>query len=163
MEESALTVVRGLVRLIIQISIVAAVFGFVLIPVSARRLARAGAVQKHELGDDTRSSMPNSPALERIAVTVCALLAIVGVTAMVTNEIRRNPVPHPAFPALLALLVLLSAPALMWRSRLRVPAEGLATIAVSVVAVLTGFSIGVAFLPLVVLMMWVCFRHLRSG
>jgi hypothetical protein len=78
------------------------------------------------------------------------------------NAIRGNRFTNPLSAVFLGFVLLLSLPALMWRSHWRVPAEGLATIALSGVAVLSGFSIGFMFVPLLVAMLWICIQHLRA-
>jgi hypothetical protein len=111
---------------------------------------------------DPVSQRADSSALERISVSLCTFVALIGAITIVMNVIRRNPIANPLFPLFLGFALLLSVPALTWRSRWRVPAEAVATIALSGVAVLSGFSIGFVFVPLLVAMMWVCIQHLRT-
>lgn len=60
------------------------------------------------------------------------------------------------------LAVALIVKSLRSHSSWRIVAEGLATIGLAVLAVLSGFSIGYMFVPLLVVMMWVCIQHLRT-
>jgi hypothetical protein len=61
---------------------------------------------------------------------------------------------------LVVATLLLGLPAILWRTQLRLAAEGLATVALALSAVITGASIGFAFVPLILIMIWVCVRHL---
>jgi hypothetical protein len=60
------------------------------------------------------------------------------------------------------LILAIALPALLWNSRWRKAAEGVATAALSVDAILAGFSIGPLFVPLVILMLWVCAERIRE-
>jgi hypothetical protein len=163
MEKSALTLPQWLGPLIFPVSLVATASGIALVAKSIwqrEHTSADGASQSVSTGG-SQSRLAGSSALERICVGICAFLGLLGAVALVVNEIRRDPVPHPLSLVLLGLLVLLSAPALMWRSPWRIAAEGVATIALSVVAVLAVFSIGFMFVPLLVAMIWVCIQHLR--
>lgn len=163
MEEGALTVVLGLAGLIIPISLIAFALALALIEKSVRRLTRNGS-SKRPASESTQafeSNQADSSAAERVSVVLSAFLSVLGAAALVMNEIRRDPVAHLAVIAYLGLILLLAAPALLWRSRWRLPAQGLATIALSVVAVLSALSIGFAFVPLLVMMIYVCVQHLR--
>jgi hypothetical protein len=57
-------------------------------------------------------------------------------------------------------LLLLALPALFWETRFRWVAEGFALMALGTTAILGMWSFGFLFLPLVVLMAWVCIEHL---
>ncbi|HWL41005.1 MAG TPA: hypothetical protein VNO75_12280 [Gemmatimonadaceae bacterium] len=153
--------IRALVVLIIPISFVAAAVGVALIAVSGHRMAHAGALQNAESRHHAARATVGS-GLEKVAVAVCGIIGILGVITLLTNVIRSTSNLQPAFLGLLAIVIVLLAPALLWRTRWRVPAEGLATMAMAGVAVLTGFSIGFAFVPLVVLMILLCARQLRA-
>ena len=99
---------------------------------------------------------------EKIAVTLCGGVAVIGLVAVV-QIIRygQGSQPYRLLPILFAgALLILSLPAVLWRTRLRLLGEGVATIALAVASFLTGFSIGLLFVPLVLLMTWVCLRHL---
>ena len=146
MEEIALTITHGLTRLIIPLGVGGIILALALMVTSLRRARPEG-----------------SSAAERVSVFLSALISLIGITALVTNALRKEAIPVVFSIAAAGLILLLAAPALLWRSQWRVPAEGLATIGLSVVAILSGFSIGYAFVPLLVLMVWVCIRHLRSG
>ena len=70
----------------------------------------------------------------------------------------------PDFPPLAMLfavaILLCGLPAVLWKSRWRRVAEGVATVSIAVAAILSGFSIGFLFVPLVILMIWVCTRQI---
>jgi hypothetical protein len=102
-----------------------------------------------------------SSSLQRVPVLVCAAVAVVAMIALVTNEIRRAAVFHPGGLVVFAPLLLMCAPVIFWRSRWQRTTVGVATVAVSVLAFITGFSIGVFFVPLVIAMVLVCFSYLR--
>ena len=74
---------------------------------------------------------------------------------------------RPDFPPLAAAftvaIVFCGLPAILWKSRWRVVAEGIATISISVAAMLAGFSIGFLLVPLAGLMIWVCYARLRAA
>lgn len=146
MEEGAVAV-RALASLIIPLSVAAAVLGLILVVVSLRRISTGG-------------EQPGSYLLESVAVVLCGTFSVVGAIGLLINEVRRNAIAHPAILIVLSVLMMIGAPALVWKSRWRVPAEGLATVAVAAATVLTGFSIGFAFVPLVALMILLCARHL---
>ena len=58
-------------------------------------------------------------------------------------------------------IILSGLPAVVWKSRWRGVAEGVGTASIATAAILTGLSIGFLFVPLVILMIWVCVVHLR--
>ncbi|MDQ3675028.1 MAG: hypothetical protein M3365_11720 [Gemmatimonadota bacterium] len=144
MEEVWLTFTHGLTGLVIPIGLGAIALALALIVKSVGRV------------------QAKSTALERVCVTLCGFLGLIGAITVVMNVIRQTPGSNPLFPLFLGFVLLLSAPALMWRSRWRLPAEGLATISLAAVSILSGFSIGWVFVPLVGAMMWVCIQHLRA-
>lgn len=165
MEEFGLTITLTLTRLIMPVSFVAITVGLILFGVTIRRAGRSGLPHQSaaEDGKYVQAKAVESSALERIAVGICGVVAVAGLVASITNEIRRNPVVHPAFFLVLGLFLLLAAPALAWRTSKRVAAEALGTVALAVVTFLSGFSIGFLFVPLVVFMTWVCVQHLRTS
>ncbi len=158
------TVVRFLAALVIPIAVVTTVFGLLLIGKSTRGLTRRRSVQNAPFPSPGLSPPTESGStdMERVAVGLCALLALAGVAGLVTSQVRRNPGFHPWILVWIGLIIIVVAPALLWHSRWRVFAEGLAAVALSVAAVITGFSIGFAFVPLLAAMSWVCYQHLRA-
>jgi hypothetical protein len=98
--------------------------------------------------------------LERIPIFLCGVVALVVTVAQIGVAVGRRDL-HPLGLLMLALMLLLGSPVLLWRSSWRQTAVGAATVAVSVLAFMTGFSIGVFFVPLVIAMVLVSFTHLR--
>ena len=106
-----------------------------------------------------------TPIVERIAVGICASISVLGLVAALQTVRLRTPSEPPYRP--LSVLVVLATivmglPAVFWKTRLRLAAEGLATIALAVASTIGGFSIGFIFVPLTVLMIWICVQHLRD-
>jgi hypothetical protein len=159
MEEAAVTIMASLSRAIIPTGVLAAFVGLVAIGTGLLALRDAGhlpqAAPRPEEAQPVRVS-------ENIAVTLCAFLAALGVVAVA--QILRygpgNPAYLPVAMLFAAALLALSLPTLLWRTRFRLFGEGAATLTVAVASVLTGFSIGLLLVPLVLLMTWVCLRHL---
>jgi hypothetical protein len=99
---------------------------------------------------------------ERMGVGLCMAVAVLGALGIVITSLRRQP-PPTLLALFFALLILVMAlPALLWNSKWRRSAEGVATAALSLDAILAGFSIGPLFVPLVLLMLWVCVERIRE-
>jgi hypothetical protein len=99
--------------------------------------------------------------VERIAVGLCAGVAMLGFLGTIETVFARRP-DFPPFAMLFAVAILLCGlPAVLWKSRWRGVAEGAATVSIALAAILSGFSIGFFFVPLVILMTWVCIQRLR--
>ncbi len=111
-----------------------------------------------------RSGLPDlsgGGVLERIAVGLCAGVAVLGLIGTMETLLTRRP-DFPLLAVTFVVAVILSGlPAVVWRSRWRGAAEGVATMSIATAAILSGFSIGFLFVPLVILMIWVCVLHLR--
>ena len=118
-----------------------------------------------------RSSPVRTFVVEKISVGVCALLALAAAVSFVVTSVRRArsepsafyQVPPAPVIALLLCILLLAGPAILWRTRWRIVAEGVATVAMSAGALLTGFSIGAVFVPLLAAMIWMSFLHVNEG
>ena len=158
MEEAAIATVQFLVRLLFPIALVAIGIGVLTIGFSGlarRRLEHVG----------ERNFLPRSSAVEGAVVGVCAAISFIALVVAV-QTVRLNGGGPPPYQPLSVLVVvsamLLGLPALLWKTRLRWAAEGIACIALAVTAVLCGFSIGFLFVPLLVLMIWICIQHLRE-
>jgi hypothetical protein len=165
MEEAALAgVVWLLFRLLFPVSGIAVCVGIVTLAVAIFPPKKVR-VRGRIFLDGPPPRNP-APIVERIAVGLCAPLPILGLIVIVHSIGWRTPgspffLRWPEKVAVVATLVL-GLPAILWTTRLRIAAEGLATIALGVVSVLTGMSIGILFVPLTVLMIWTCVRHLRD-
>lgn len=152
METAAVAVIRLLVFLDRPVSFLGAVIGLIT---AIRTIPRADAAAISELG-----------ILERIAVGLCGGVAFLGFLGIVQTLIPPRPgfSPRSGFSPLSAVfagaVLLASLPALLWRSRWRGVAEGVATVCVAVMAFLSGFTIGFMFVPLAALMIWICFMRL---
>ena len=102
----------------------------------------------------------DSSLLERVAVSLCGTLGVVLVFLLGVNA-GRSGISASVWPALLLLMsLLLGAPVALWKTRYRVAGEGIATISIAGIAIVTGFSIGFLFVPVVLLMIWLCINQL---
>jgi hypothetical protein len=99
---------------------------------------------------------------ERIGVGLCMAVAILGALGIVITSLRRQPPPTLLALFFAVLILVMALPALLWNSKWRRSAEGVATAALSLDAILAGFSIGPLFVPLVLLMLWVCVERIRE-
>jgi hypothetical protein len=89
-------------------------------------------------------------------------VAVLGALGILLTILKRQP-PPTVLATVFAVLVLVTAlPALLWNSRWRRSAEGVATAALATDAILAGFSIGPLLVPLVLLMIWVCVERIRE-
>ena len=142
MEEGAVGLARLLAILDLPLGLVAIVIGLVT---AIRVFPTAGAAALVDLG-----------LVERIAVGLCAGLAVLGILGTLETVLLRRP-DFPPLAMLVAVAIIACGwPALAWKSRWRGVAEGAATIFIALAAILTGFTIGFMFVPLVALMIWVC-------
>ncbi len=146
MEDGALRLSQFLTMLDLPVGLVGIVVGLLtavrLVPRSASPyLAEAGLV-------------------ERIAVGFCAGVAMLGFLGTIETVFAKKP-DFPPLAMLFAVAILLCGlPAVLWKSRWRGVAEGVATVSIAAAAILSGFSIGFLFVPLVTLMIWVCTQRL---
>jgi len=148
--------------LLLPTALAGVLFGFALVAVEWRR-KREDSQRTPDRIDGHAEAVGPSSTLKRVPVFLGAAVAIVGLIALVISEIRRAPLFHPAVLVAVGLLLVLAAPVAFWRSRWQRTSVGAATIAVSVLAFITGFSIGVLFVPLVIAMVLVCFSYLRRA
>jgi hypothetical protein len=161
MEERTVAVTVFLTGLIIPIGLGAAVLGILTI---VKGMGGFGNPRHPDLAgkrEPAASGRSSSSLLERVAVGLCAgaavLILVLGVNA------DRSGRASPWTAVLLLMSLLLSAPIILWNTRYRVASEGIATIAIAVIAILSGFSIGFLFVPIVVLMIWLCINQLRPS
>ena len=108
------------------------------------------------------SYVTDAGLVERIAVGLCAGVAMLGFLGTIETVFTKRP-DFPPLAVLFSVAVISCVlPALTWRSPWRGFAEGVATISIAFAAILSGFSIGFLFVPLVLLMIWVCVVRLRT-
>ena len=146
--------------LLLPTALAGVLVGFALVVVEWRR-ARGDVRRTGDRADGGVEAGGASTTLQRIPVFICGAIAVLALVGVITNEIRRAPKFHPGVLVALALLSLLGSPVVFWRSRWQRTAVGVATVAIAVLAFITGFSIGVLFVPLVIAMVLVCISYLR--
>ena len=162
MEERTVAVTVFLTGLIIPIGLGAAVLGILTIVRGMGGFGNPrhpGLADKRELPASARSG---SSLLERVAAGLCLTAAVVLILVLGVN-VGRSGRASPWTAFLLLMILLLTTPTILWNSRYRVASEGVATMAIAVIAILTGFSIGFLFVPIVVLMIWLCINQLRPS
>jgi len=162
MEERTVVLTVFLTGLIIPISLGAAVLGILTI---VRGLGGFGNPRHPDLaakGEPAATRRAVSSLLERVAAGLCAAAAVVLILVLGVN-VGRSGRASPWTAYLLLMILLLPGPAILWKTRYRVASEGIATIAIAVIAILSGFSIGFLFVPVVVLMILVCISQLRQS
>ena len=98
--------------------------------------------------------------LERIGVGLCLGVAALGLFGFGEATLQRGTPLDPLAFLFTVMVLLLATPGILWRTKARGIGEGVATIAASAAAILSGFSIGFLLLPLVVLMIWICVQAL---
>lgn len=162
MEERTVAVTVFLTGLIIPIGLGAAVLGILTI---VRGMGGLGNPRHPDLAGkrELAASGPSgSSLLERVAAGLCATAAVVLILVLGVN-VGRSGRASPWTVFLLLMILLLPAPVILWNTRFRVASEGIATIAIAAIAILTGFSIGFLFVPVVVLMILLCISQLRQS
>ena len=148
MEEGAV----GLAQLLSFIGRPVALLGIVVGLVAA-----VGLVPRVGLPDSWKGSL-----VEKIAVGLCGGVAVLGLLGTIETLLPRKP-DFPLRSVLFAVAIILTGlPAVAWKSRWRGVAEGIATISLATAAILTGLSIGFLFVPLLILMIWVCVARVRT-
>ena len=148
MESVAVAVVRGLQFLILPVGVAAIAIGLFT---AARFLLRNPRV-RHDAG-----------VVEAVAVGLCGGVAALGLLGLVETFRTSRPDFPPLAAAFTVAILFCGLPAILWKSRWRVVAEGIATISIAVAAILSGFSIGFLLVPLTGLMIWVCYARLRAA
>ena len=148
MEEGALGVARFLQLLDLPVSVIGITIGLIT---AIRFLLRNPRTQY------------DGGLVERVAVGLCGGVAALGLLGLVESFRTVRPDFPPLAAAFTVAILFCGLPAILWKSRWRVVAEGIATISISVAAILSGFSIGFLLVPVVVLMIWVCFARLRAA
>lgn len=159
MEQLWMTVARTLNVVRVPLCLAAALLGLILLGMSLARRRRESRPHDSSPSEGPEPQRLGSSLVERLAVGICAAIALAGITAIVVQAIRRPSLWHPV---LLVLYVFLGAPALLWRTTWRLSAEASATVMLAALTFITGFSIGFLIVPPLALMMWVCFRHLSA-
>ena len=105
----------------------------------------------------------NAGVVEALAVGLCGGVAALGILGLVESFRSVRPDFPPLAAAFTVAVLFCGLPAILWKTRWRVVAEGIATVSLSVALILSGFSIGFVFVPLVLLMIWVCYARLRAA
>jgi hypothetical protein len=82
-----------------------------------------------------------STTIERIAVGLCVGVAALGLFGFGEASVRGGAELTPLAALFTAMILLLAAPGMLWRTRWRSVGEGVATIAVSTAAILSGFRL----------------------
>ena len=158
MEEASVDTIQFLVLSVWPVGLIAIGLGVLTVGFTGFAAARAK-------GADDETRLPPSSTVERIVVGLCVAVSSLGLVVTV-QIIRFSRVSLPRFPVLGVLfavsLLLLALPAVFWETRFRWVAEGFALVALGTTAILGMWSIGFLFLPLLVLMAWVCIQHLRE-
>ena len=146
MEDGALRLSQFLTMLDLPVGLIGIVVGLIT---AVRLVPRAASAYPAEAG-----------LVERIAVGLCAGVAMLGFLGTIETIFAKKP-DFPPLAMLFSVAILLCGlPAVLWKSRWRGVAEGVATVSIAVAAILSGFSIGFLFVPLVILMIWVCTRQI---
>ena len=148
MEESAIALAQFLTILDLPVSLGGIVVGLIT------ALRRPGF---------HRADLRAATTVERIGVGLCVGVAALGLFGYGEATLTRGVSLTPLAGLFTLMIFLLATPGFLWRTRWRGFGEGVAMIAVSVAAILSGFSIGFLFVPLVILMMWICIQALVSG
>jgi len=162
MEERTVALTVFLTGLIIPIGLGAAVLGILTM---VRGLGGFGDTRHPDIvakREPAASRHAGNSLLERVAAGLCATAAVVLIVVLGVN-LGRSGRASPWTAVLLLMILLLPAPIVLWNTRYRVASEGIATIAIAVIAILTGFSIGFLFVPVVMLMIWLCISQLRQS
>src|SRR6476620_4114099 len=148
MEEGALGVGRFLQVLVLPVGVAGIVVGLFT---AVRFLLRNPRVRH------------NAGVVEALAVGLCGGVAALGILGLVESFRSVRPDFPPLAAACTVAVLFCGLPAILWKTRWRVVAEGIATVSLSVALILSGFSIGFLLVPLVLLMIWVCYARLRAA
>ena len=148
MEESALGIARLMQLLVLPVGIAGIVVGLF----TAVRFLLRNPRTRHDAG-----------FVEAAAVGLCGGVAALGILGLFESFRSVRPDFPPLAAAFTVAILFCGLPAVLWKSRWRVVAEGIGTVALSVGSILSGFSIGFLLVPLVLLMIWVCYARLRAA
>jgi hypothetical protein len=148
MEEGALGVARFFQLLILPVGVIGIAIGLLT---AVRFLLRNPRTQY------------DGGLVESVAVGLAGGVAALGLLGLVESFRTVRPDFPPLAAAFTVAVLFCGLPAILWKSRWRVVAEGIATVSIAVAAILAGFSIGFLLVPLVALMIWVCFARLRAA
>lgn len=148
MEEGALGVARFLQLLVLPVGVAGIAVGLFT---AVRFLLRNPRVRH------------NAGVVEALAVGLCGGVAALGILGLVESFRSVRPDFPPLAAAFTVAILFCGLPAILWKSRWRVVAEGIATLSLSVGSILSGFSIGFLMVPLMMLMIWVCYARLRAA
>ena len=148
MEEGALGIARFLQLLVLPVGIVGVVAGLF----TAVRFLLRNPRTRHDAG-----------VVEALAVGLCGGVAALGILGLIESFRTLRPDFPPLAAAFTVAVLFCGLPAILWKSRWRVVAEGIGTVSLSVASILSGFTIGFLLVPLVLLMIWVCYARLRAA
>lgn len=148
MEESALGIARFLQLLVLPVGVAGTAVGLFT---AIRFLLRNPRVRH------------NAGVLEALAVGLCGGVAALGILGLVESFRSVRPDFPPLAAAFTVAILFCGLPAILWKSRWRVVAEGIATLSLSIGAILSSFTIGFLLVPLMLLMIWVCYARLRAA
>ena len=148
MEESALGVARFLQILVLPVGIAGIAVGLA----TAIRFLLRNPRTKYETG-----------WVEALAVGLCGGVAALGLLGIVESFRTVRPDFPPLAAAFTVAILFCGLPALLWKSRWRVVAEGIATVSIGTASILSGFSIGFLLVPVTLLMIWVCAFRMRAA
>jgi hypothetical protein len=148
MEEGALGIARFMQLLVLPVGIAGIVVGLF----TAVRFLLRNPRTRHDAG-----------FVEAAAVGLCGGVAALGILGLIESFRSVRPDFPPLAAAFTVAILFCGLPAILWKSRWRVVAEGIGTVALSVGSILSGFSIGFLLVPLVLLMIWVCYARLRAA
>jgi TRAP-type C4-dicarboxylate transport system permease small subunit len=148
MEESALGIARFLQLLVLPVGVAGTAVGLFT---AIRFLLRNPRVRH------------NAGVVEALAVGLCGGVAALGILGLVESFRSVRPDFPPLAAAFTVAILFCGLPAILWKSRWRVVAEGIATLSLSIGAILSSFTIGFLLVPLMLLMIWVCYARLRAA
>jgi hypothetical protein len=148
MEEGALGVARFMQFLVLPVGVAGIVVGLF----TAIRFLLRNPRTRHDAG-----------VLEALSVGLCGGVAALGILGLIESFRSVRPDFPPLAAAFTVAVLFCGLPAILWKSRWRVVGEGIGTVSLSVASILSGFSIGFLLVPLVLLMIWVCYARLRAA
>lgn len=148
MEEGALGIARFMQLLVLPVGVVGIAVGLF----TAVRFLLRNPRTRHDAG-----------VVEALSVGLCGGVAALGILGLIESFRSVRPDFPPLAAAFTVAVLFCGLPAILWKSRWRVVAEGIGTVSLSAASILSGFSIGFFLVPLVLLMIWVCYARLRAA